>query len=284
MGMFRLVLAVLGLCAVVRGQGQPPAEFFNGGTTAVEAHPGAGSGFTWSEFAGRRHGEQARYDLGDDDRVLLHNGSFVHEVTDFRIPGRKLDLLWRRTYRTDSAENGPFGVGWQFNYNQYIVSGNPQVGQQNTIIALNDGIGRGFAFKRYGGGWLGPENVSATLVVDPDGSYRLTETEGTVRTFFAPTATTVGRHARVLLTLRPQPEANCDRSGTEQADVVQVLADEAARRDRGLGYGKTLDSPTGPQPGTTYSSAMPSRFSSASSRDVSRGALCCISSSAWLCR
>ena len=116
-------------------------------------------------------------------------------MTDFKLSGRGPDVRWRRIYRTDSAENGPLGRGWQFNYNQFLVRGQPSATQPQIldIIAFNDGIGRGFAYKRVNIAWIAPKNVTAKLTEQSDGSFMLTEKEGTVRTFYPPTLSQVGR-------------------------------------------------------------------------------------------
>lgn len=49
-----------------------------------------------------------------------HNGELQHTSTDMVLPGRRMPLEFRRTSNGQALYNGPFGRGWDFNFNQRI--------------------------------------------------------------------------------------------------------------------------------------------------------------------
>jgi Domain of unknown function (DUF6531) len=49
--------------------------------------------------------------------VHQFSGEFVHSATDLRVPGRGLDFIWARKYRSRLGPNTAQGNGWDFSYN-----------------------------------------------------------------------------------------------------------------------------------------------------------------------
>lgn len=50
-----------------------------------------------------------------------HNSELKHDATDIVLPGRRLPLEFRRHYAGQGLFDGPFGRGWDFNFNQRVV-------------------------------------------------------------------------------------------------------------------------------------------------------------------
>lgn len=50
-----------------------------------------------------------------------HNGELRNEAADMVLPGRRLPIEFRRVMAAQGLYDGPFGRGWDFNYNQRIV-------------------------------------------------------------------------------------------------------------------------------------------------------------------
>ncbi len=52
--------------------------------------------------------------------VNLATGEYRETVVDLRIPGRGLDFVWSRTYRSRTGSNTSAGNNWDYSYNIYI--------------------------------------------------------------------------------------------------------------------------------------------------------------------
>ena len=50
-----------------------------------------------------------------------HNGELRNETADMVLPGRRLPIEFRRVMASQGLYDGPFGRGWDFNYNQRVV-------------------------------------------------------------------------------------------------------------------------------------------------------------------
>ncbi len=55
------------------------------------------------------------------DPITLHNGEFILQMTDLRIPGRGFDWTFTRIYKSRITYDGPLGHNWDFNYNSRLV-------------------------------------------------------------------------------------------------------------------------------------------------------------------
>ncbi|PYS47430.1 MAG: hypothetical protein DMG13_27965, partial [Acidobacteria bacterium] len=53
--------------------------------------------------------------------VSAHNAELTINTVDMELPGRRLELAFRRNYSGQGLYDGPFGRGWDFNFNQRIV-------------------------------------------------------------------------------------------------------------------------------------------------------------------
>ena len=70
-----------------------------------------------------------------EDEVIAPTGEFQLQAVDLVAPGRGLDFVWTRTYRSRTGRTTPMGVNWDHSYNLFVE----QVG---TNVAVNDGTGR----------------------------------------------------------------------------------------------------------------------------------------------
>lgn len=129
--------------------------------------------------------------IGDSATLLrLHSGELCHQAVDLELPGRGLDFVWTRTYRSRTGPDSSQGTRWTHGYDVRCVA------NSNTVEVF-DGTGR-----------------SDTLRLQPDGTYTCpglfregTFTGGVFRLTFADTGfwefnpfdrtPTAGRLARV---------------------------------------------------------------------------------------
>lgn len=66
-----------------------------------------------------------------------HNSELQHDATDLVLPGRRLPLEFRRHYGGQGLFDGPFGRGWDFNFNQRVVevpAGALAAGEQLPLV------------------------------------------------------------------------------------------------------------------------------------------------------
>ena len=71
----------------------------------------------------------------DSIAVRSETGEAVIKTLDLVIPGRGLDFVWARTYRSRTGSTSPMGVNWDHSYNLYIEA-------DGENIAVHDGTGR----------------------------------------------------------------------------------------------------------------------------------------------
>ncbi|NJL27618.1 MAG: hypothetical protein HC897_06820 [Thermoanaerobaculia bacterium] len=61
------------------------------------------------------------YGLGDAaPGTLLHSGEMTLTATDLAIRGRRFEVAFTRTYRSQAPGDGPLGPGWDHVYNQSL--------------------------------------------------------------------------------------------------------------------------------------------------------------------
>lgn len=113
------------------------------------------------------------------DPVYLHSGQFHHEVTDLVIPGRGMDLSFGHRYLAQTGTLSQFGFGWHLNYFERLVK------LSSGSMSLWSGDGRQDIFTLSGTQYVSPKGFYATLVKNTNGTYTLTDKEGTVKSFDA---------------------------------------------------------------------------------------------------
>lgn len=121
-------------------------------------------------------------DTNELDPVLLHNGEFVHRVTDVVIPGRGLDVRVTRIYRNRSSFLGPFGQNWTHAYAERLMPWNREGGAGWTYVRPD---GMKFFFKELpDGSFESPQDVFLKLTRTKKG-FELADPYGNVTTFYA---------------------------------------------------------------------------------------------------
>ena len=105
--------------------------------------------------------QEARHDAGFAEEapgLLGGSGEMSSASTDLSIRGRGLDFVVHRTYRSQTIGAGPFGPGWDFNYNERIRP------LPNGDADYYDGSGRRETFKKQQDGTLkAPTGMFVTL-------------------------------------------------------------------------------------------------------------------------
>jgi len=59
--------------------------------------------------------------------ISAHNGEFRTEATDLTLPSPRMPIEIERTIGGQDTYDGPFGLGWDFNYNQRLTELQPQL-------------------------------------------------------------------------------------------------------------------------------------------------------------
>ncbi|HEY6226275.1 MAG TPA: DUF6531 domain-containing protein, partial [Verrucomicrobiae bacterium] len=80
--------------------------------------------------------------------VNAHSGELMMSATDMTLPGRRLPIEFTRTSASQALFEGPFGRGWDFNFNQRIVELNDRVFPADAKIPL---VARGNGEDEVGG-------------------------------------------------------------------------------------------------------------------------------------
>lgn len=147
--------------AQARSITRPPVEIFG-------RHPGYG-------FAG----------LGVNTAI----GNFTQTAVDLSFPAGLLGLLdWQRTYNSHSGAIGALGPGWATSFSAHLVASAPQGVLHRTAspVTFYDEDGRVLIFTPApGGGYIRPQDLSADLTQNADGSFTLTYDSGILWSFDA---------------------------------------------------------------------------------------------------
>ncbi len=102
------------------------------------------------------------HDLADP--VEHARGEFVHEATDLVVRGAGVDFAFHRTYRHQTAFDGPLGSRWDHGYNLFLL-----IDEENATLAT--GGGRLERYRRHASWgqaagcdyYVPPDGVDATL-------------------------------------------------------------------------------------------------------------------------
>ena len=103
---------------------------------------------------------------GTFDAICAHSGELRTDAMDISLPSPRMPIEIRREIGTQDTYNGPFGIGWDFNYNQrltvlapltfpsglqipVVVRDTPtdSVTAGSQDILFHDGMGKTFIFK-----------------------------------------------------------------------------------------------------------------------------------------
>ena len=64
------------------------------------------------------------------------NGEFRHNTVDMELPSRMMNIRFVRTAANQDLVDGPFGPGWDFNYNQQLIELRMEVFPQGAVDPL----------------------------------------------------------------------------------------------------------------------------------------------------
>ena len=115
--------------------------------------------------------------------VSAHNGEFRLTTVDIALPSRRMPIVFQRTHAAQDLYEGPFGRGWDFNYNQRLIElkggifqpgsklplvirggVNDEIAEQKDVLLFN-GEGRTLRY-RFSGTNAPPEFVNDPLAKD----------------------------------------------------------------------------------------------------------------------
>ncbi|WP_312397080.1 DUF6531 domain-containing protein, partial [Kocuria sp.] len=118
----------------------------------------------------------------DADPVDLFTGALTLRVTDLVIPTATLPICMQRSYRSGRPYYGPFGFGWDHNWNVYL---RPLL---DGAVALWNGNLQETVFPANGNGWDPPAEAAMNLRRGPEPSeaYHLEHPGGLVHVFTRP--------------------------------------------------------------------------------------------------
>jgi hypothetical protein len=139
-----------------------------------------------NEIQGERHPSHSdpapRRPAADGDPVDLHSGAFTLMVTDLVVPSPRFRIAITRRYRSGRPYYGPFGFGWDHNYNVYLRP------LKDGGLALWTGEMREEVFKPEGGGFKPEAGIASDLkrIPGPFEVYTLRFAAGDVWRFERP--------------------------------------------------------------------------------------------------
>jgi RHS repeat-associated protein len=102
------------------------------------------------------------------DPVMMFNGQFLHDEEDMTIDGAGIDFAFHRTYRHQSAYDGPLGFGWDHNYNLRLRVAGDNVFRSTGALGTESFVRHprfgdpGFSY------WTPPDGTHAVLLEDGD--------------------------------------------------------------------------------------------------------------------
>ncbi|WP_052948028.1 DNRLRE domain-containing protein [Aneurinibacillus tyrosinisolvens] len=113
------------------------------------------------------------------DGVNPANGNLVVQNEDLSIPGRGVPISVKRTYNSrKSSTAGIFGYGWGSNLEAHLVDAG-----SGPIMFVDGDNTRHFFGQTAGGGYVAAGGLYLTLVKNADGTYTMTQMDGTILHF-----------------------------------------------------------------------------------------------------
>ncbi|MBI4707278.1 MAG: RHS repeat protein, partial [Candidatus Omnitrophica bacterium] len=109
------------------------------------------------------------------DPVNVATGNFAYEHTDILIPGRGMPFEFKRFYNNQDDYDGPFGIGWNHNYNIFLIEAGDS--EKSYVIRRNPDGNKDIFTKNQDGAYTSPAGVFDTLVKTPQG-YLITTRHG----------------------------------------------------------------------------------------------------------
>ena len=109
-------------------------------------------------------------------RLSSDDGEIILNRVDLVIPGRGLDFIWSRTYRSRRGNSSPLGTGWDYSCNLRLH------GRGNDLV-LQNGNGRRDLFKKQADGSFAAVGFFMEGRENADGTFTFTFTDGGTWTF-----------------------------------------------------------------------------------------------------
>lgn len=107
------------------------------------------------------------------------NGNLVYQETDVKVPGRGPEVSLTRTFNSrKSSFKGLFGYGWITNLEPLIVDSG-----SGPITLIDEDNTRHIFGEKVGGGYEAAGGIYLDLIKNGDGTYTITETDGTKTNF-----------------------------------------------------------------------------------------------------
>lgn len=154
-----------GATAQIFSHPHAPQHEFRGAPRGLESPPE-------KPPAAWRAGEQpwpARMD--DEVEVLLYSGEFVARSVDLRVPGRGLDFVWARKYRSQVGPDSALGHGWDFSYDMWVEGG-------GLSVTVRDGNTRADRYLLQSNGKYAAVQLFREGEFNPDGTFTLALADG----------------------------------------------------------------------------------------------------------
>ncbi|MCH8148591.1 MAG: RHS repeat protein [Planctomycetes bacterium] len=107
---------------------------------------------------------------GETHPVYLFSGEKYESVVDMRIPGRGIDFVWSRKYRSRIGPDTAMGNGWDFSYNIRLEPVGPD-------LILHNGRTRSDKYTPQPDGTWTRREFLRVIEQNPDGSYTLTHSD-----------------------------------------------------------------------------------------------------------
>lgn len=108
------------------------------------------------------------------DPVNTAIGNYIFNRKDIEIPGRGLPIIFQRDYNSQDVQDGPFGFGWNHNYNSGLVI------NSDSSVTIRWGDGRAVYYTPDSSNGYTPQpGVFNTLIANNDGTYTLKEKDQT---------------------------------------------------------------------------------------------------------
>ena len=133
------------------------------------------------------------------DPIYLNSGELYQYVEDLRIPGRGIDFVFARKYRSGVIYEGPLGNSWDHTYNRrlVLVTGQnsstlphatlPREPQPGDVLRM-DGLGRPDMYQiQPDGSFLAPIGYYTRLETSTDGGYIEYDRRGGAAIYAPPT-------------------------------------------------------------------------------------------------
>ena len=119
--------------------------------------------------------------------VLLHSGEIVMDQVDLSLTGRAFNISLQRTYRSQTLGDGPFGPGWDHNYNirlrelpngdvEFFSRGRREVFVRKSGDKYEAPAGRFTSLERSSAGWMIVDPQANIMIFDRYGRFvRITD-------------------------------------------------------------------------------------------------------------